>query len=148
MESNMRHLGHSGTGTAAVAAREIEITTLDAVLSSMIEEQMPDHAQQDTFTITDRKELMRQGLQLEGLTQDMMDLKVLFNEAIKVNEEGSRESKTAAEIIKTGMEVRLRSLEDERLVLKTQLRTFLIVASLIGGAVGTGVELMLRVWFK
>lgn len=128
---------------------DVEYTTLDDVLSTMAEEQMSEQGHRlDTFTLTDRKELIRQGLQLDALSEDMSDLKVLFNEAIKVNEKTAGEAKASAEAIKTGMEDRIRKLEDDRLVVRTQLRTFLGIATLLGGALGTIVELVLRAWLK
>jgi hypothetical protein len=126
---------------------EVELTTLTDVLSTMAEEQMSEQGH-DTFTLTDRKELIRHGLQLDALSEDVSDLKILFNEAIKMNEKAAGEAKAAAEIIKTGMEERIRKLEDDRLVVRTQLRTFLGIATLLGGAVGTIVELVARIWFK
>src|SRR6202044_345486 len=99
------------------------MTSLGDLRAEMARDKMPEQQTQDTFTLTDRKELIRHGLQLEGLSQDMVDLKILFNEAIKLNETAAREAKTAAEAIKSSVETRLRQLEDERLVLKTQLAT-------------------------
>jgi hypothetical protein len=129
---------------------QIEMTSLGDVLAEMARDQMPEQHTQDTFTLTDRKELIRHGLQLEGLSQDMLDLKVLFNEAIKLNETAAREAKTAAEAIKSGVETRLRQLEDERLVLKTQLTTIRWVAGIIGtltgAAMGVAVNLLMRFW--
>ena len=129
---------------------QIEMTSLSDVLAEMARDQMPEQQTQDTFTLTDRKELIRHGLQLEGLSQDMVDLKILFNEAIKLNETAAREAKTAAEAIKSSVETRLRQLEDERLVLKTQLATVQSTmrwaAGAIGGAVGIAVNLLMRFW--
>jgi len=129
---------------------QIEMTSLSDVLAEMARDQMPEQQTQDTFTLTDRKELIRHGLQLEGLSQDMVDLKILFNEAIKLNETAAREAKTAAEAIKSSVETRLRQLEDERLVLKTQLTTVQSTmrwaAGAIGGAVGIAVNLLMRFW--
>jgi hypothetical protein len=129
---------------------QIEMTSLSDVLTEMARDQMPEQQAQDTFTLTDRKELIRHGLQLEGLSQDMLDLKVLFNEAIKLNETVAREAKTAAEVIKSSVEARLRQLEDERLVLKTQLTAIRWVAGLIGtltgAAMGIAVNLAMRFW--
>ena len=129
---------------------QIEMTSLGDVLAEMARDQMPEQQTQDTFTLTDRKELIRHGLQLEGLSQDMVDLKILFNEAIKLNETAAREAKTAAEAIKSSVETRLRQLEDERLVLKTQLATVQSTmrwaAGAIGGAVGIAVNLLMRFW--
>lgn len=125
---------------------QIEMTSLSDVLAEMARDQMPEQQTQDTFTLTDRKELIRHGLQLEGLSQDMLDLKLLFNEAIKLNETAAREAKTAAETIKSGVETRLRQLEDERLVLQTQLTTIRWVAGIIGGIVGIAVNLLMRFW--
>ena len=127
----------------------VEYATLDGVLSTMVEEQMAEQGHRlDTFTLTDRKELIRQGLQLDALSEDVSDLKVLFNEAIRVNEKTVTEAKASAEAVKTGMEDRIRKLEDDRLVIRTQLRTFLGIAALLGGALGTIVDLVLRVWLK
>lgn len=129
---------------------QIEMTSLGDVLAEMARDQMPEQQTQDTFTLTDRKELIRHGLQLEGLSQDMVDLKILFNEAIKLNETAAREAKTAAEAIKSSVETRLRQLEDERLVLKTQLATVQSTmrwaAGAIGGVVGIIVNLLMRFW--
>ena len=129
---------------------QIEMTSLSDVLTEMARDQMPEQQAQDAFTLTDRKELIRHGLQLEGLSQDMLDLKVLFNEAIKLNETVAREAKTAAEVIKNSVEARLRQLEDERLVLKTQLTAIRWVAGLIGtltcAAMGIAVNLAMRFW--
>jgi hypothetical protein len=129
---------------------QIEMTSLGDVLAEMARDQMPEQQTQDTFTLTDRKELIRHGLQLEGLSQDMVDLKILFNEAIKLNETAAREAKTAAEAIKSSVETRLRQLEDERLVLKTQLATVQSTmrwaAGAIGGAVGIVVNILMRFW--
>lgn len=129
---------------------QIEMTSLSDVLTEMARDQMPEQQAQDAFTLTDRKELIRHGLQLEGLSQDMLDLKVLFNEAIKLNETVAREAKTAAEVIKSSVEARLRQLEDERLVLKTQLTAIRWVAGLIGtltgAAMGIAVNLAMRFW--
>ena len=122
------------------------MTSLNDVLTEMARDQMPEQQTQDTFTLTDRKELIRHGLQLEGLSEDMSDLKVLFNEAIKLNETVAREAKAAAEVIKSDMEDRLRKLEDERLVLRTQMTTIRWVAGLIGGIVGVLVNLAMRFW--
>jgi DNA repair exonuclease SbcCD ATPase subunit len=124
---------------------QIEMTSLSDVLTEMAEDQMPEPVQ-DTFTLTDRKELIRHGLQLEALSEDMSDLKVLFNEAIKLNETVAREAKAAAEVIKGAVEDRLRKLEDERLILKTQMTTIRWVAGLIGGVVGVLVNLAMRFW--
>jgi len=129
---------------------QIEMTSLSDVLTEMARDQMPEQQAQYAFTLTDRKELIRHGLQLEGLSQDMLDLKVLFNEAIKLNETVAREAKTAAEVIKSSVEARLRQLEDERLVLKTQLTAIRWVAGLIGtltgAAMGIAVNLAMRFW--
>ena len=125
---------------------DVEDTTLNEVLTQMAEERMPES--HEAFTLTDRRELMRQGLQLEALGESMLDLKVLFNRAIELNEQATQAAKNAAEAIQSNMEKRIRALEDERLVLKTQLRTFLVLAGFIGGAIGTAVELAFKFWFN
>lgn len=89
----------------------------------------------DTFTLQDRKELIRQGMQLDKLEEDLVDLKVLVNGAFK----------------DSNYDRRIRELEDAQLVLKTQkkdyedrmlgrLNLYLVIATLIAGAVGTGIQ--------
>jgi hypothetical protein len=113
--------------------------------SATIEEQMA--AEQDFFTLTDRKELIRHGLQLERITTDIEDLKLLFNESIKRGEDQAKSREDVLRAQDASNEKRLRLLEDENLRLETQLKTFLWVASLIGGAVGTIVQLAFRaIW--
>lgn len=94
----------------------------------------------DNFTLSDRRELIRQGLKLDELTQDTLDLKVLFNDAIKRYEDSFANTQRS-------LEARLRNLEDEALEFRTQLKTFLLVASLLGGGIGTAVEVIMHVWF-
>ncbi len=126
---------------------------------------MPDQ-QSDSFTLEDRKAMMLQGLHIEEIKIDVMDLKILFNESIRRNETAQVERARVYQERDSSNEKRLRSLEDAGLILrtkweeqsremrersdeeiqraKTRMQWFLALSSLIGGAVGTGVNLLLR----
>lgn len=93
----------------------------------------------DTFTLSDRRELIRQGLQLDKFEQDILDLKVLVNGTFK---DGNYDR-------------RIRDIEDAQLILKTQkqdyetrlfgrLNTYLVIATLLAGAIGTGVQFLIE----
>ena len=66
----------------------------------------------DFFTLADRRELLKQGVQLEQILRDLSDAKATAKEALK----DSTESLEAHE-------KRLRALEDDRLQLRTQIKT-------------------------
>ena len=82
----------------------------------------------DAFTLDDRKELIRQGLVLSSIEVDISELKILVEEDVK-----------------TKMEVRIRAMEDQALVFRSQIKAVLWVAALIGGFVSTGVEILFHV---
>lgn len=107
---------------------------------------MPENPQGDIevkFTISDRIELVKHGIQLGELREDILDLKVLFNETLRNSD----------------YETRLRRLEDEGIRLKTQkedyekhvqsrLNNYLVLATLLAGAVATVVEFLVTKFLK
>ncbi len=66
----------------------------------------------DFFTLADRRELLKQGVQLEQILRDMSDVKAAAKEDVKTNSQGLE-----------AHERRLRALEDSRLELQTQIKT-------------------------
>lgn len=87
----------------------------------------------DFFTVEDRRELMKQGIQMEQLLRDMGDL--------KVSNQATAESH----------EKRIRALEDDRLTLRTEIRTAAATSKLwiglISAAAGTVVSLLMKlIW--
>ena len=110
-----------------------------------VEEQMA--AENDSFTLTDRKELIRQGLTLERIVVDIEDLKVLFNETIKRGEEIHARGPDTG---KSGRQERYSSpvaLEDANLTLRTQLSAARWIAGIIGGVVAVLVEIGMKLFF-
>ena len=95
-----------------------------------VEEQMA--AENDSFTLTDRKELIRQGLTLERIVVDIEDLKVLFNETIKRGEEIHAREVQTLDNQDAKNDIRLRLLEDANLTLRTQLSAARWIAGIIG----------------
>lgn len=89
---------------------------------------MPDAPPIDEFTMSDRKELIRHGLMLEELKQDLLDIKVIMAD--------------------TRLQDRVRILEDRNLIMDTRMKTVLIIASLLSGLVATGVEVLTRVIWR
>lgn len=90
---------------------------------------------QEQFTLADRRELIKQGMQLEELRQDVIDLKVLINEKFNRDEVAAREYKIR-------MEDRVRRLEDTIL----EYKTFITIAGVLGGGLGTMATLIVE-WF-
>jgi hypothetical protein len=88
----------------------------------------------ETFVLSDRHELIKQGMQLEKIEQDLIDLKEIINDGL-----ASQAS------VERAIGDKIRILEDARLILETRLKTFLWVATLVGGAVGTAVHILLHV---
>jgi hypothetical protein len=66
----------------------------------------------DFFTLADRRELLKQGVQLEQILRDLSDAKAAAKEALKDSTESTE-----------AHEKRLRALEDDRLTLRTQIST-------------------------
>lgn len=120
----------------------------------MSENQQGQGENEVKFTINDRIELVKHGIQLSELREDIMDLKVLFNETLRNSD----------------YEQRLRRLEDEKIRVQTQkedyekhmqtqrenyekhmqarLNTYLVMATLLAGAAATGVEFLVMKIFK
>jgi hypothetical protein len=93
----------------------------------------------DSFTLQDRRELIRQGLQLDKFEQDIIDLKVLVNGSFK----------------DSNYDKRIRELEDANLILKTQrkdyedrmssrVNVYLVLATLMASAVGTVIQIFIQ----
>jgi hypothetical protein len=111
-------------------------------IEDIIGEVMPEN-----FTLTERTELIRHGIQLEQLNKSVEDLKYLFNATLERAEADDKERTRTLKVQDADNEKRIRSLEDEALKFKTQLKTFLGIASLIGAAVGVVVHIVLHfVW--
>jgi hypothetical protein len=130
----------------ATIAEKLEYSESLAALAGAGEEQMPDQTH-DYFTLTDRKELIRHGLQLDEMRGDLLDLKILFNDAIQRSERAALDYRNSSEGKVSKMEERLRGLEDANLVLNTRMNTFLWLAGVVGGAVGVVMNLVLKIWF-
>jgi hypothetical protein len=66
----------------------------------------------DVFTLADRRELLKQGVQLEQILRDLADAKSAAKEALKDRTESQE-----------AHEKRIRVLEDDRLQLHTAIQT-------------------------
>jgi hypothetical protein len=107
-----------------------------------------DGMEQDTFSLTDRKELIRQGLQLDKIEEDLMDIKVLFNGALSEFERKTeRASDLKIEEIKM-LGQKIRTLEDNRLVFETRMKTLLWVASAAGVVFSAASQLVIHIFGK
>ncbi len=91
----------------------------------------------DFFSVLDRRELLKQGVQLEQILRDLGDVRITAKEQVK-------EHSNALE----AHEKRLRALEDDRLELRTQIKTswrWIVLLSAISSAVmNFGLKLLLK----
>jgi hypothetical protein len=87
----------------------------------------------DFFTLADRRELLKQGVQLEQVLRDLSDAKAAAKEALKDNTEGL-----------DAHEKRLRALEDDRLQLRTQIKTSWWWIVLFSGLASAAVNWLMR----
>jgi hypothetical protein len=70
---------------------------------------MPDQSV-EIFTLTDRRELIKQGIQLDKVTDDIGDIKSLIKDNI-----------ISIRTTVTAVEIRVRSLEDFNIKIRTSL---------------------------
>jgi|SRR5579872_713118 len=102
-----------------------------------IEEKFTDMSQGQTtadfFSVSDRRELMKQGIQLEQILRDLSDAKAAAKEALKDNTEWLE-----------AHEKRLRALEDDRLELHTQIKTSWWWIVLFSGGVSVAVNFIMK----
>jgi hypothetical protein len=88
----------------------------------------------DFFTVDDRKELIKQGLQMEQILRDLGDLKV------------------AGVVTADSHEKRIRVVEDDLLTLRTEIRTASVTSrvwiGLISAAAASGVSLLMKLLWK
>ena len=102
-------------------------------LEKEAERKMPQSTA-DFFTVDDRRELIKQGVQMELVLKEI----------------GQLSSTTAATTDTHGK--RIRSLEDDMLTLRTEIRTAAATSKLwiglISGGVGLGVSLLMKLIWK
>src|SRR5271163_1742378 len=72
-------------------------------------EEMAEIDSGDHFTLTDRKELIRQGILIDQFKEDVLDLKILVNDNYKNNT----------------LEIRVRALEDYKLSTQASIKASL-----------------------
>ncbi len=96
-----------------------------------IDTRMPEQDwTKDSFTMLDRKELMKQGLQLDQLVREMADAKLV-----------AREDVTKLLTSFDAHEKRIVSLELTRRDLQTQFKTTLFWMTLVAAALGSALRL-------
>lgn len=98
-----------------------------------------DHTQ-DFFTLSDRRELIRQGIQLESVQQELQDIKILINEKFKQDEDNKK-------VYQQNMETRVRRLEDALRDATTSYKIYLAFFSFVCGVLGTVGTLIVQ-WFR
>jgi hypothetical protein len=87
----------------------------------------------DFFTLADRRELLKQGVQLEQILRDLSDAKTAAKEALRDSTESTE-----------AHERRLRALEDDRLELRTQIKTSWWWIVLFSGLASAAVNWLMR----
>ncbi len=99
-----------------------------------------DHMPQSTedfFTRDDRKELFRQTVQAEQILRDLGDIKITAKENARDSMEGQE-----------AHEKRIRALEDDRLELRTQIKTswrwIVLLSAIASGAMNILIKLFLK----
>jgi hypothetical protein len=112
-------------------------------IESLVGEVMPE-----TFTSTDRTELITHGLELRQLKNSVEGLKILLNASLERFETEDREKSKVLKAQDADNEKRIRYLEDERLKIQTQLNIFKWLGSLVGPLVAAATEVALHIYWK
>jgi hypothetical protein len=102
----------------------------------------------ETFTPSDRTELIKHGLELQQMKIAIDDMKMLLNANLDRLEIENREKSKALKAQDAENEKRIRCLEDDRLKLQTQLNTFKWIASLAGPVVAGVIEVFMHIIWK
>jgi DNA-binding transcriptional MerR regulator len=112
-------------------------------IESLVGELMPE-----TFTSTDRTELIKHGLELQNLGRSVDDLRLLLNATLNQMEADDKERQKTLKAQDAENEKRIRCLEDDRLRLETQLSIFKWIAGLAGPMVAGVIEVILHIFWK
>ena len=100
--------------------------------------------EQETFTVADRKELMRLGILFDGIKQSILEIQQGIKLGVdKLEREKADRSELALNVV-TDHEKRIRALEDAKLEFKTQLRSSLWWIALLAAAVGSSAGEIMR----
>lgn len=99
-------------------------------------EHMPQSTE-DFFTRDDRKELFRQTVQAEQILRDLAEIKSTAKENLRTHLEAVE-----------AHEKRIRALEDDRLELRTQIKTSWWWIVLLSGAASAAMNVLMKILFK
>ncbi len=87
----------------------------------------------EVFTLTDRRELIKQGIQLDQVTDDIGDVKGLLKDDI-----------ASIRATVTAVEVRVRSLEDFNIKIRTSLWLIGVFFTVLNGTI----DVIVRIYFR